>query len=258
MFHYNGYQAAFHAYLRKGTPIARWLKQARETERYVWRTRHDGKVRPAHARNDGHVFYWSDPPETGHPGEDYNCRCEAVAYVEGQTEFANFEFSTGLASSYDRWTDSDFVYHYYFGEGRPVTLLEIGHLREIAEHYAYVASGGVFRRLAGQIASEARASPVGPFDYDFRSTYDFGDVEFSHGDSEVRGSFIGSSEALGDTLAIRGICNFYFHDWFRDPIGLNVELGGTPYEIAGEWSATFEAQVFRQEELSEYFYKKAE
>lgn len=156
------YRAAFQAYLRKGTPIARSLKEARETERYVWRTQHDGKVRPGHARNDG------------------------------------------------------------------------------------------------QIAGEARQSPIGPFDYDFDGVYNFGDVEFSHGHSEVSGLFIGSSEALGDMLAIRGTCNFYFHDWFRDPIGFNVELGGAPYEITGEWSATFEAQVFRQEALSDYFHKKAE
>lgn len=252
------YQAAFLAYLRKGIPIARSLKEARETERYVWRTRHDGKVRPAHARNDGHVFYWSDPPETGHPGEDYNCRCQATPYVEGQTEFANFEFSTGLASSYDRWTDRDFVYHYYFGEGRPVTLLEIGHLREIAEHYAYVVNGGVFRRLAGQIASEARKQKEDLLVYDFGWHYDFGDVEFSYGDSVVSGAFNGSVRGLGEMLVISGKTDFHFSDRFEDPVSLHIELGGTPYEITGEWSATFEAQIFRDEARSEYFRKKAE
>jgi SPP1 gp7 family putative phage head morphogenesis protein len=134
--HNSRNQAAFQAYLRTGMPITWSLKQVRETERYVWMTRHDGNVRRSHARNVGQVFFWSDPPATGHPGEDYNCRCEATPYVEGETEYAYFEFSSGLASSYDRWTDRDFVYHYYFGEGRPVTLLEIGHLREIAEHEA--------------------------------------------------------------------------------------------------------------------------
>jgi SPP1 gp7 family putative phage head morphogenesis protein len=45
---------------------------------YVWTTADDEKVRSAHAENDGKIFAWNVPPETGHPGEDYNCRCIAV------------------------------------------------------------------------------------------------------------------------------------------------------------------------------------
>ena len=40
-------------------------------------TRGDGKVRPSHQSNDGKIFSWDNPPPTGHPGEDYNCRCRA-------------------------------------------------------------------------------------------------------------------------------------------------------------------------------------
>lgn len=42
---------------------------------YFWHTAEDEKVRPAHAENNGKIFAWDDPPPTGHPGEDYNCRC---------------------------------------------------------------------------------------------------------------------------------------------------------------------------------------
>jgi len=34
-------------------------------------------VRPDHAANDGQIFSWDISPPTGHPGEDYNCRCYA-------------------------------------------------------------------------------------------------------------------------------------------------------------------------------------
>ena len=44
---------------------------------YIWRSLDDEKVRPDHAANDGKIFSWNNPPPTGHPGEDYNCRCYA-------------------------------------------------------------------------------------------------------------------------------------------------------------------------------------
>ena len=52
---------------------------------YVWRSRDDGKVRSSHARYDDQVFSWDDPPEGGHPGHAFNCRCHAEPYVQDQT-----------------------------------------------------------------------------------------------------------------------------------------------------------------------------
>ncbi|MFP4097878.1 MAG: phage minor head protein [Alphaproteobacteria bacterium] len=46
-------------------------------EHYIWRTVKDSDVRPAHAAREGKIFSWTNPPEGGHPGEDYNCRCWA-------------------------------------------------------------------------------------------------------------------------------------------------------------------------------------
>ncbi|WP_442872598.1 phage minor head protein [Cognatishimia sp. SS12] len=48
--------------------------------RMYGRTRRDSRVRPSHAENDGRVFEWNDPPATGHPGDDYGCRCTAEPY----------------------------------------------------------------------------------------------------------------------------------------------------------------------------------
>ena len=88
------YKKAFDAYMRYGTPIALSLEQQalqtkrqrgkplkRTTTHYIWRTQGDGKVRASHAANDGKIFAWDDPPPTGHPGEDYGCRCIAEPYV---------------------------------------------------------------------------------------------------------------------------------------------------------------------------------
>ena len=49
---------------------------------YIWRTCKDDKVRGKHAEREGMVFNWHVPPEGGHPGEDYNCRCWAEPYDE--------------------------------------------------------------------------------------------------------------------------------------------------------------------------------
>lgn len=50
--------------------------------RYRWRTVGDDRVRETHAHNDGQIFDWDDPPATGHPGEDYQCRCWAEPVLE--------------------------------------------------------------------------------------------------------------------------------------------------------------------------------
>jgi len=45
---------------------------------YIWRTSQDDRVRETHAEKDGQRFDWNAPPsDTGHPGEDINCRCTA-------------------------------------------------------------------------------------------------------------------------------------------------------------------------------------
>lgn len=68
------YRKAFTQYLRRGTAICISHKAAEQpTTHYIWRTAGDDKVRSSHAANNGKIFSWDNPPETGHPGEDYGC-----------------------------------------------------------------------------------------------------------------------------------------------------------------------------------------
>ncbi len=58
------------------------FNEARQTslgiESYVWEGAGDERERDTHMANNGQTFQWDDPPaETGHPGEDVNCRCVA-------------------------------------------------------------------------------------------------------------------------------------------------------------------------------------
>ena len=83
------YRKAFIQYLRRGTPLELSLKamaKEKPTTHYIWHTSGDDKVRPSHAVNNGRIFSWDNPPETGHPGEDYNCRCSAEPYYGNQHE----------------------------------------------------------------------------------------------------------------------------------------------------------------------------
>lgn len=56
---------------------------------YVWTTKKDDRVRPDHARLEGRIINWNDPPvvdlrsgRRAHCGGDYNCRCTAAPYKE--------------------------------------------------------------------------------------------------------------------------------------------------------------------------------
>lgn len=52
-------------------------------EEYVWRTAGDERVRDSHKSKNGKVFRWDSPPkDTGHPGQDIQCRCVAQAIIK--------------------------------------------------------------------------------------------------------------------------------------------------------------------------------
>ena len=58
--------------------LNRERNQALGIEEYVWRTSLDERVRPSHEVKHNKTFRWDEPPrDTGHPGEDFQCRCVA-------------------------------------------------------------------------------------------------------------------------------------------------------------------------------------
>jgi SPP1 gp7 family putative phage head morphogenesis protein len=62
------------------------ITQLRQTgagvSEYIWSTSRDERVRDSHRVLEGQRFSWSSPPEVGHPGEDYQCRCVALPVIE--------------------------------------------------------------------------------------------------------------------------------------------------------------------------------
>ena len=78
------------------------ITKARQTQvgvkKYVWRDSRDERVRgnpggkypnakPSHWDRNGQTFSWDKPPEGGHPGQTYNCRCTAEPDLKGLLEY---------------------------------------------------------------------------------------------------------------------------------------------------------------------------
>jgi hypothetical protein len=59
------------------TALAMYRQRAVGCENYIWRSQDDNRVRARHADYDDNVFAYSRPPDDGHPGQAYGCRCTA-------------------------------------------------------------------------------------------------------------------------------------------------------------------------------------
>ncbi len=181
------YRKAFNDYLRRGTPIRLSLKAedlGHQTTHYIWRTRGDPQVRPSHIENNGKLFAWDNPPETGHPGEDYGCRCTAEPYERGTANMLIRRLPATIKDNPEQWNTLKFIDHFYTGGGKPVTLSEAGLLSDFIFQYFYPAL--VIDRINAQIIDAARRVKSGPVSYDFDGSYQFIDyISHSGGVSYV-------------------------------------------------------------------------
>lgn len=222
------YREAFVQYLRKETPIRFETKNTQPTTHSIWQTRRDGKVRSSHAEREGQVFSWDDPPEGGHHGKDYECRCTAEPYLPQTYEFMEITLQD-VSGDGAAWISRDFVNHYSRGNGRGVTVRETGHLSVIVSQYM----AEMETRLKDQIARRARDKRSGTFRETFYRSYDMTGIVFSIGDTVIGGTFSGSVEEQHSVLAVEGSFDFYLRDEFADPADTGVEivdLGETIFE----------------------------
>lgn len=206
------YRKTFQDYIRKGTPIGWSIKREQRGTHYIWRTKRDGKVRSTHADREGQIFAWDSPPEGGHPGEDYGCRCTAEPYLPDQSEFMSINLQN-VSNSGSAWNSRDFVRHYYRGNGRGVTVRATGHLAAIVEQYMSEVDG----KLKQQIAIKARNERNGSFRYTFGRPYDMTSLVFSIGDTTIGGVFTGFTQETKSMLELEGSFAFYLKDEFADP-----------------------------------------
>lgn len=277
--HPRAYEKAFQLYLRYGFTKGLELKEdSHPTTHYIWRTSDDDKVRPSHAANEGKLFPWKNPPATGHPGEHYSCRCRAEDYyglVDTLIGFQNSQQERVIAAirqtleNTPKWLNKHFSLHYYFGEGKGVTLKQVGYLEEIKAYYEKV----YFQIFIDQFITKAKLAPYGIFVDEFENGYDFEEVIYSYRESTVAGTFYGSIYiSPSGERKIRGIIKFKYYDEFQDPASIaqstamlvNIipfipditeqelpeiikyftKVGGTPYSVTDEWEMEFEERSF--------------
>ena len=228
---------------------------------YVWRSLGDGKVRSSHQENDGKIFTRDNPPPTGHPGQGYNCRCIAEPYIKGVTEYGNQTVISDVGEHWQRWNGLSFLGHFWVGGGETVNLAKVGHLKGVINYYSYDL--GVMKKVNQQIIDKALSlNRPGYFEYDFKQSYDFGSYRYYFGGSTVGGKFRGHIKYLKDIAYVTGTIDYEFSDIFTDITSMRQEkigtsdpkevsdkwrnitdILGTNYDIIGNWTTRFEAEI---------------
>ena len=77
----------------QSSKVVNRLTQARHQEigitQYLWRAVMDSRTRRTHQANNGRIFLWIRPPiETGHPGQEIQCRCLPVPVLSSMRRAA--------------------------------------------------------------------------------------------------------------------------------------------------------------------------
>lgn len=197
---------------------------------YIWRTVGDDKVRSEHARYNGTVRAWNDTPG---PGEDYNCRCWAEKIVS-------------VHPLEKKWSNANFIMHFYKGNGRAVNLDETGLLTSVAGHVDQT----VYPKVREQIIKTALATREGRFTDYFENWYDFKAVSYSLGRSTLKGNISGDVRLKNGIYIITVRIEYLYFDQFTDPFSIRQNLrgtsyrknkegysdiGGVAYDIVGRW-----------------------
>lgn len=197
---------------------------------YIWRTVGDDKVRGAHKEYEGTVRAWRDAPD---PGEDYNCRCWAEAV---------------------KWKWCDFLSHYWKGQGKYVTLENIGLLNDVIDW----SNRKVLPKVKEQVVHLVRRSLESEIIYRTENHYDFKEVSYPFGEAVVRTETKGKIKREGNKLIIDAETTFKFEDEFTDISDIReiwLETSSTDYEefekykwsefkgkaymIRGQWKVKF-------------------
>jgi len=161
-----------------------------------------------------------------------------------------------------KWSDIDFVRHFYFEKGAAKNLADIGLLSEVKAESGKLAidrSGG----FKDQIRSEVQRIKEGDLEKNFKNSYSFSSVRFSMGSGVLNGKFEGKcSLVLADKSYFSGKITVSYSDRFEDPLSVIEQLygsssspnapewvrnlgnvGGAPYNITGQWTEDFSGDV---------------
>lgn len=153
------------------------------------------------------------------------------------------------------WDNLDFIYHFYFGEGKSKTLSSIGLLDPIRKRAEAVAVG----RFKNQILEKAKDHSSSDLVHSFERSYDFKPVVYSFGNATLKGKFKGTVSKVGkNQKKVSGWISIRFIDRFTDPFSIvdffygsstspqapqwlaeAANMGGTEYCLTGNWREKF-------------------
>jgi len=145
----------------------------------------------------------------------------------------------------------NFVWHYYFGGGTTVNLGSVGLLATFRGAPSVSNAVNDFRNMAANRA-QGEASSLCPecaegvkhgnYNLDNSTVTDVTNVRglFAVGHSTFFRKADCQVVANCDSRSYSFFCDFkfYIRDWFRDPINIGREVGGTPYRINADWNET--------------------
>ena len=159
------------------------------------------------------------------------------------------------------WGNTEFIKHFYQGDARKVTLTEAGlagSVKALIDKKVVSRSGG----LKDQIKDEARKVKNGPLSYDTLNSYEFGDILYALGSSNVKTLFVGTCTENNGKISIVGNIKINYIDDFTDvirlievvfgtshPSGLPdwlktiMNLGGDSYPVVEEWTEAFSEEI---------------
>jgi hypothetical protein len=145
------------------------------------------------------------------------------------------------------WGTTDFVWHYYFGNGTAVDLAQIGLLETFRNALNVVDATGSYKLHAVMASARAKSGLTCPGRTSAitigadRTTTDVTPEIFSVGSStffesyscQVQIKCCGSTETC---WSYDCTLKFSIRDSFRDPLDVGREAGGTPYPINASWT----------------------
>lgn len=90
--------------LKLNAQISQERQASAGVSKYTWSTSLDERVRDRHRDLEGRVFSWSERTPIGYrPGEDYQCRCVAIPYIEALGQLNHVAEPNAAAREIPAW-----------------------------------------------------------------------------------------------------------------------------------------------------------